>query len=76
MSRFSPARRVAARIPVPGSRCTSYAATHLGGQGTDAAVIMAKIHHRSIRTVARCTWPGLAAITQATALLDPPRRRG
>jgi hypothetical protein len=37
---------------------------------------MAKIHHRSIRTVARCTWPGLAAITQATALLDPPRRRG
>jgi len=38
-------------------------------------VIMAKTYHRSIRTVARYTRPGLAAITQATAILDPPHRR-
>ncbi len=35
-------------------------------------MIMAKTHHRSIRTAACHTRPGLAAITQATALLDPP----
>jgi hypothetical protein len=37
---------------------------------------MAKTHHKSIRTVARYTKPGLTAITHATELLDPPRRRG
>ncbi|MGH3196080.1 MAG: tyrosine-type recombinase/integrase [Streptosporangiaceae bacterium] len=52
------------------------AATHLGEKGVDATVIMAKTHHRSIRTVARYTRPGLAAVTDATALLDPPQRRG
>jgi site-specific recombinase XerD len=52
------------------------AATHLGENGTDATVIMAKTHHRSIRTVARYTKPGLAAVTAATELLDPPRRQG
>lgn len=45
-------------------------------QGADATVIMAKTHHRSIRTAARYTRPGLAAVTQATELLDPPQRRG
>lgn len=52
------------------------AATHLGEAGADATVIMAKTHHRSIRTVARYTRPGLAAVTVATELLDPPRRHG
>jgi len=33
---------------------------------------MAKTHHRSIRTAARYTKPGLAAVTE---LLDPSRRR-
>lgn len=51
------------------------AATHLGEQGVDATVIMSKTHHRSIRTVARYTRPGLAAVTEATTLLDPPQRR-
>jgi integrase len=51
------------------------AATHLGENGVDATVIMGKTHHRSIRTVARYTRPGLAAVTDATALLDPPQRR-
>lgn len=51
------------------------AATHLGEAGTDATVIMAKGHWRSIRTAARYTRPGLAAITTATELLDPPHRR-
>ena len=51
------------------------AATHLGEAGADATVIMAKGHWRSIRTAARYTRPGLAAITTATDLLDPPRRR-
>jgi site-specific recombinase XerD len=48
------------------------AATHLGEAGADSTVIMAKTHHRSIRTAARYTKPGLAAVTQATELLDPP----
>jgi site-specific recombinase XerD len=52
------------------------AATHLGEKGVDATVIMGKTHHRSIRTVARYTRPGLAAVTDATTLLDPPQRRG
>lgn len=52
------------------------AATHLGEKGADATVIMAKTHHRSIRTLARYTRPGLAAVTAATELLDPPQRRG
>jgi site-specific recombinase XerD len=52
------------------------AATHLGDKGADATVIMAKTHHKSIRTAARYTKPGLAAVTAATELLDPPRRRG
>lgn len=52
------------------------AATHLGEKGTDATVIMAKTHHRSIRTLARYTRPGLATVTAATELLDPPHRRG
>lgn len=51
------------------------AAAHLGEQGVDATVIMSKTHHRSIRTVARYTRPGLAAVTEATTLLDPPQRR-
>jgi integrase len=51
------------------------AATHLGEAGTDSTVIMAKTHHRSIRTTARYTKPGLAAVTQATKLLEPPHRR-
>jgi hypothetical protein len=38
-------------------------------------VIMAKTHHRSIRTTARYTKPGLAAVTKATEHLDPPHRR-
>lgn len=50
------------------------AATHLGESGEDATVIMAKTHHRSIRTAARYTKPGLAAVTKATERLDPPRR--
>lgn len=50
------------------------AATHLGEAGADATVIMAKTHHRSIRTVARYTRPGLGAVTAATELLDPTRR--
>ena len=52
------------------------AATHLGEAGADSTIIMAKTHHRSIRTTARYTKPGLAAVTQATELLDPPRRQG
>lgn len=52
------------------------AATHLGDKGADATVIMAKTHHKSIRTAARYTKPGLAAVTAATELLDPPHRRG
>lgn len=52
------------------------AATHLGENGADATVIMAKGHWQSIRTAARYTKPGLAAITTATELLDPPHRRG
>ena len=48
------------------------AATHLGEAGADSPVIMAKTHHRSIRTAARYTKPGLAAVTE---LLDPSRRR-
>jgi integrase len=52
------------------------AATHLGEAGADSTVIMAKTHHRSIRTAARYTKPGLTAVTQATELLDPPRRQG
>ena len=51
------------------------AATHLGDAGTDATVIMAKGHWQSIRTAARYTRPGLAAITTATVALDPPHRR-
>jgi integrase len=51
------------------------AATHLGDRKVDATVIMAKTHHRSIRTVARYTKPGLEAVAAATELLDPPRRR-
>ncbi len=45
------------------------AATHL-----DVTVIMTKTHHRSIRTVARYTRPGLAAVTAATEHLEPSRR--
>lgn len=52
------------------------AATHLGEAGADSTVIIAKTHHRSIRTVARYTKPGLAAVTAATELLDPPHRKG
>jgi site-specific recombinase XerD len=51
------------------------AATHLGEAGTDSTVIMAKTHHRSIRTTARYTKPGLAAVTDATKLFEPPHRR-
>lgn len=51
------------------------AATHLGEAGADATIIMAKGHWRSIRTAARYTRPGLAAVTAATELLDPPHRR-
>lgn len=49
------------------------AATHLGENGADATVIMGKTHHWSIRTAARYTRAGLAAVAE---LLDPPRRRG
>jgi site-specific recombinase XerD len=52
------------------------AATHLGENGADATIIMAKGHWQSIRTAARYTKPGLAAITAATELLNPPHRRG
>jgi integrase len=52
------------------------AATHLGEAGEDSSVIMAKTHHRSIRTAARYIKPGLAAVTKATERLEPPRRRG
>jgi integrase len=52
------------------------AATHLGEAGADSTVIMAKTHHRSIRTAARYTKPGLAAVTQATELLDPTPQTG
>jgi integrase len=52
------------------------AATYLAEQGADATVIMAKTHHRSLRTAARYTRPGLAAVTEATELLEPPQRRG
>jgi hypothetical protein len=38
----------------------------------DSSVIMAKTHHRSIRTAARYIKPGLAAVTKATERLDPP----
>ena len=51
------------------------AATHLGDAGADATVIMAKGHWHSLRTAARYTRPGLAAVTTATELLDPPHRR-
>lgn len=51
------------------------AATHLGDAGTDATIIMAKGHWRSIRTAARYTRPGLSAITTATELLNPSSRR-
>ena len=51
------------------------AATHLGESGEDSSVIMAKTHHRCIRTTAHYTKPGLAAVTQATERLDPPHRR-
>jgi integrase len=50
------------------------AATHLGESGADANLIMAKGHWKSIRTVARHTKPGLAAVIKATELLDPPQR--
>ena len=50
------------------------ATTHLGESGADSSVIMAKTHHRSIRTTARYTDPGLAAVTKATERLDPPHR--
>jgi hypothetical protein len=43
--------------------------------GEDSSVIMAKTHHRSIRTTAHYTKPGLAAVTKATERLDPPHRR-
>jgi hypothetical protein len=36
---------------------------------------MAKTHHRSIRTTAHYTKPGLAAVTKATERLDPPHPR-
>jgi hypothetical protein len=36
---------------------------------------MAKTHHRFIRTTARYTKPGLAAVTKAIEPLDPPHRR-
>lgn len=52
------------------------AATHLGEKGADATVIRAKTHHKSLRSLGRYTRPGLAAVTTATELLDPPRRRG
>ncbi|MGZ4618755.1 MAG: hypothetical protein ACXV3F_08510 [Frankiaceae bacterium] len=32
--------------------------------------------HRALADVARYTRPGLAAVTNATALLDPPQRHG
>ena len=48
------------------------AATHLGEAGADVTVIMAKTHHRSIRTAARYSRPGIAAISAATDLLGPP----
>lgn len=51
------------------------AATHLGESGEDSSVIMTKTHHRSIRTTAHYTKPGLAAITKATERLDPPHPR-
>jgi site-specific recombinase XerD len=51
------------------------AATHLGEAGTDSTVIMAKTHHRSIRSVARYTKPGLQAVATATEVLDPPTRK-
>ncbi|MBA2324366.1 MAG: tyrosine-type recombinase/integrase, partial [Pseudonocardiales bacterium] len=51
------------------------AATHLGEAGADTTIIMAKGHWRSLRTAARYTRPGLAAVTTATELLDPPQRR-
>ncbi len=44
--------------------------------GEGSSVIMAKTHHRSIRTAARYIKPGLAAVTKATERLDPPRRQG
>jgi site-specific recombinase XerD len=50
-------------------------ATHLGEKGADATVIRAKTHHKSLRGLGRYTKPGLAAVTTATELLDPSRRR-
>jgi len=46
----------------------------LGESGADATVIMATGHWRSIRAAARCTKPGLGAVTQATELLNPLQR--
>lgn len=51
------------------------AATHLAENGVDATIIMAKGHWQSIRTAARYTKPGLAAITTATEQLNPPHQR-
>jgi integrase len=51
------------------------AATHLGGSGEDSSVIMAKTHHRCIRTTTHYTKPGLAAVTKTTERLDPPHHR-
>jgi hypothetical protein len=52
-----------------------FVVTHLEA-GVDATVIMAKTHHKSIRTAAHYTKPGLAAVTAATELLDPTHRDG
>jgi hypothetical protein len=62
------------RVGPSTTAAVSGAVTHLGERGADATVIMAKTHHRSIRTVARYTRPGLAAVTASTELLDAPRR--
>ena len=51
-------------------------ATHLGEANVSANVIMAKIGHKSLRSIRRYVKPGLAAVHQTTETLSRPRRRG
>jgi len=50
------------------------AATHLGDKEVPLQLMMAKTRHKSPRTAMRYVNPGPAAVAEATALLNPPKR--
>ena len=70
-SPFGPPVREGSRRAEVGHAAGAGQLIDIGGKGVDATVIMAKTHHRSIRTVARCTRPGLAAVTDTTRPARP-----